>query len=213
MCWKTTPVAYKSGVCCFHVLLHIRNKHASGYDREAIRPGCIWVEHAFRRLGIIDCIGLLSASCYEGGEYLTNRLPFHCEMKKNQVTTSLTSLHLENYLDNLRPSLMRDLLTMTLWQDWYTQGCCTSPYCNANMSLDTSHMFTIPGKSPHVPSSSSSFVFVYFVPLYCTLSHTHPCMRVVCFSSFFCTYPSFLHALSCVDPLLPDFWMCMDHPR
>jgi len=51
-------------------------------------------------------------SCYEGGDYLTNRLPFHCEMKKNQ--------------------------------DWYTQGCCTTPYCNANMSLDTSHMFTIP---------------------------------------------------------------------
>ena len=102
-----------------------------------------------------------------------------------QKKTSLTSLRLENYLDNLRPSLMRDLLTMTLWQDWYTQGCCTSPYCNANMSLDTSHMFTIPGKSPHVPSSSSSFVFVYFVPLYCTLSHTHPCMRVVCFSRCF----------------------------
>ena len=50
-------------------------------------------------------------------------------------------------LDNLRTSLTTDLLTMTLWQDWYTQGCCTSPYCNANMSLDTSHMFTIPGKS------------------------------------------------------------------
>ena len=50
-------------------------------------------------------------------------------------------------LDNLRASLTTALLTMTLWQDWYTQGCCTSPYCNANMSLDTSHMFTIPGKS------------------------------------------------------------------
>ena len=35
MCWKTTPVAYKSGVCCFCVLLHMGNKHASGYDREA----------------------------------------------------------------------------------------------------------------------------------------------------------------------------------
>jgi len=53
-------------------------------------------------------------SCYEpeGGGYIKNRLPFHCEMRKNQ--------------------------------DWYTQGCCSSDYCNANMSLDTSHMFTMP---------------------------------------------------------------------
>jgi len=52
-------------------------------------------------------------SCYEAADNpMVNRLPFHCEMNKNQ--------------------------------DWYTQGCCTSPYCNANMSLDTSHMFTIP---------------------------------------------------------------------
>lgn len=49
-------------------------------------------------------------SCYESPGHLQNRLPFHCEMKKNQ--------------------------------DWYTQGCCSHNYCNANMSLDTSHMFT-----------------------------------------------------------------------
>jgi len=26
-------------------------------------------------------------------------------------------------------------------QDWYTKGCCSTPLCNLNMSLDTSHMF------------------------------------------------------------------------
>ena len=41
------------------------------------------------KLGGFVFIGL-STSCYEGGDYLTNRLPFHCEMKKNQVTKEMS---------------------------------------------------------------------------------------------------------------------------
>ena len=139
---------------------YLGHKYASAYDRQV--QGVFGLNLNSLNLllwGIFDCIGL-STSCYEGGEYLTNRLPFHCEMKKNQV------------LKNMRTSLTKDLLTITLWQDWYTQGCCTSPYCNANMSLDTSHMFTIPGKGctlcPFLLLSS------VYVPLYFMFSITHP---------------------------------------
>ena len=72
------------------------------------------------------------------------------------------------------------------------------------------------GRPPRVkvPRGQPPTVFVFdCMFLYVVSSHT---LTLAC-ELFACLdvlhTPSFLHALSCVEPLLPDFWMCMDHPR
>ena len=67
----------KSGGSFFCVL----NKGKEIYDKDVFRVSTLLAHKTVDD----NCIGLLSTSCYEAADYIKGRLPFHCEMKKNQV--------------------------------------------------------------------------------------------------------------------------------